>query len=443
MTLEAVEASLVTLSGGLSLADVSDAVGVLSWDFGVGKVAEVTIPAVDVDRALLKRGLLAEGTTLTYDGAPYQVAAVERDYKGVSVWLSVQARSRLARRLRNLTGPRRWENATPQTVITSLVKRAGGVAVVEPGAKRRTVNQKRTVGALALIESLASDTGVEWVEFDGQVFVGTPWWAFQGKTGLPTWGAAVDGSYTLARRDLEVTAFSARSSLDDRGQEASASLSVLPRGGVRLRPWHRVEVQKADRADNGVWLVTNVSFDEAKSSAVSVTLSRPVKASPKKGSQGSPGGSAAGSDAPIFDGGGGDWVANADKVPAGCARSPRAWVALAKSRVGDYYEPNRCARWVGDMTGWRPGNAWAYYVRASRKSPGDADPPIGSIVTWKPTGPGDGSPDWSGAGHGSIWGHVGIAIGGGQFISATGGSVQIDSLRGWGVADGYFGASLP
>ena len=56
--------------------------------------------------------------------------------------------------------------------------------------------------------------------------------------------------------------FSSRSSLDDRANAAEAQLVVESRRGSRVRPWHLVNVLKADDADNGDWLVSGVGFDE-------------------------------------------------------------------------------------------------------------------------------------------------------------------------------------
>ena len=55
--------------------------------------------------------------------------------------------------------------------------------------------------------------------------------------------------------------FSSRSSLDDRKNAAEAQLVVESRRGSRVRPWHLVNVLKADDADNGDWLVSGVGFE--------------------------------------------------------------------------------------------------------------------------------------------------------------------------------------
>lgn len=278
----------VQLSSGLYVVDLDDAIGGATFDFRTGAVSEFSFPAVDRDGRLSRRGLLREGVNLTWNGTPWQIVAIDRDYRGGDIWLTYTARSRLARRLRNMTGDRTAEKQTPQAWITSRVKRAGGVAVVQPGAGRVRIVQKRNQSVLDVIAALASDTGVEWVEFDGTFYVGTPWWAFQGKTGLPTWKASADGSGPLidVGNALSVTALSSRSSLDDRQNAAEASMTVEAARGRLVRPWHRVDITRADDADRGIWLVRDVQFAEGAESA-SLSLIRPLKSSPKSGSSGS------------------------------------------------------------------------------------------------------------------------------------------------------------
>lgn len=426
--LPAVGADDITLSDGLRLADIDDTFGAVTWDFGVGKVAEFTVPAVDIGGRLSQRRLLREGVTLRFDSQPWMIAACERDYRGEDIWLNWTARSRLARRLRNMTGPDSTRHVTPAGWIVPRVKKAGGVALVEPGAKRRHIVQKRNQSVLAVIESLASDTGVEWVEFDGQVFVGTAWWAFQGHTGLPTWEAAVTGQPSvLASRTLAVAGLQTRSSQDDRGQAATASMTVEPRDGVKVRPWHRINITGADADDNGLWLVTNNSFDN-KGPQASLSLQRPLKTHPKKGSQGN----GSGGDPSALDG---QWIDGADKVYPGCTRTPRQYVAFARSQKGQGFRESGCLAWVSialrgreGLGGYSARYVWKFAPSSAVKSPGDTSPPIGALVVWG-----------SGAGQGH--GHIGISTGGGQFISATGGAVVERSIQGF--TGDYLGAMTP
>lgn len=422
----------VQLASGMYLADITDAIGVTRWDFRVGAVSEFSFPAVDRNRQLSKRGLLREGVTLRWDGQVWQIAAVERDYKGEDIWLNFTARSRLARRLRNMTGKRSAEKSTPQAFIGAAVKKAGGLALVEPGAGSMRIVQKRDESVLDVIASIASDTGVEWVEHGNTFFVGTPWWAFQGNTNLPTWSVRTDGRESGFGRSLSMLSLSSRSSLDDRRNAAEASMTVEAATGSQVRPWHRVDVSRADAEDNGIWLVSDVTFDETTGSA-DLSLQRPLKSSPKKASQGTSkvDGVGDGGDLSSLDG---EWIQGADKVWPRCTRTPRQYVAWARSQVGQGFGYNQCLAWVSIAVSGTQGRG-GYYARyvwekapsSAVKSAGDTNPPIGAIVVWSaPTGGGAG--------------HIGISVGGGRFISATGGRVVELGIAGFGS---YYGAMTP
>ena len=422
----------VQLASGMYLADITDAIGVTRWDFRVGAVSEFSFPAVDRNRQLSKRGLLREGVTLRWDGQVWQIAVVERDYKGEDIWLNFTARSRLARRLRNMAGKRSAEKSTPQAFIGAAVKKAGGLALVEPGAGSMRIVQKRDESVLDVIASIASDTGVEWVEHGNTFFVGTPWWAFQGNTNLPTWSVRTDGRESGFGRSLSMLSLSSRSSLDDRRNAAEASMTVEAATGSQVRPWHRVDVSRADAEDNGIWLVSDVTFDETAGSA-DLSLQRPLKSSPKKASQGTSkvDGVGDGGDLSSLDG---EWIQGADKVWPRCTRTPRQYVAWARSQVGQGFGYNQCLAWVSIAVSGTQGRG-GYYARyvwekapsSAVKSAGDTNPPIGAIVVWSaPTGGGAG--------------HIGISVGGGRFISATGGRVVELGIAGFGS---YYGAMTP
>ena len=415
----------ILLRDGVRLADVTDGVGSVAWDYAVGAVAEMSFPAVDVGGRLAAAGLLTAGTTLTYEAAPWQVAAVERDYRRPDVWVTVTARSQLARRLRNMVGPDKSDGkVTPQQWITTRARKAGAQTVrVQAGASRRVITQKRNESVLAVIESLASDTGTEWVEYDGCLYVGTAWWALH-DLGLREWVAPLDGPRYAD--DLAVAGLTTRSSIDDRQEAATATLTVESATGIQVRPWQRVRLLGADQADNGLWLVTQNTWDDSTPSAT-ITLSRPLKSSPKKGSTGI--GST--DDPSALDG---EWIQGADRVWPHCTRTPRQYVAWARGQLGQGFRNNGCLAWVSIAVSGTEGRG-GYYARyvwekapaSAVKSPGNTSPPIGAIVVWGP-------PTGGGAGH------VGISVGGGRFISATGGRVVELSIAGFGS---YYGAMTP
>ena len=425
--------------GSRPLVDISENVGVASWDFRVGAVSEFSFPAVDRNRELMNRGLLREGVTLWWDGNVWQIAVVERDYKGDDIWLNFTARSRLARRLRNMAGDGKVvKKETPQSFIGRAVKKAGGAALVEPGAGRVQIVQKRGESVLDVIGNIASDTGVEWVEHGNTFYVGTPWWAFKEDLGLPTWTARADGTLPdIGDRVLSALTLSTRSSLDDRKNAAEAQMTVEIATGAKVRPWHKVNLTRADDADQGLWLVSDVTFDEVSGSA-DLSLVRPLKSSPKKGSTASSDSNSLSSDgtsATIADLDEKDgWIQGADKVWPRCTRTPRQYTAWALGQINQPFGNNLCLAWVSIAVSGSQGRGGLYakYVwekapASAVKSPGDTSPPAGAIVVWGPPTGGNA-------------GHIGISIGGGKFISATGGRVQILSIAGFGS---YYGAMTP
>lgn len=418
----------ILLTDGRALADVSDVVGESTVDFRVGQAGQVTIPVADAAK-VLRADLLGKGSRLVIDGDTFDVSVVSREY-GAQVAAELLARSSLVRALRKATGAKAGNKVTPQTWITAAVKAAGGSAVVQPGANRRRIVQRRNRSALSVIADLASDMSAEWCEHSNTIFVGTPYWALQGNTGLPTWPAEVDGE--------AVHRFTVRESDDDTRASATAEADLAREFGVKVRPWHRLTVRDAAFADdNGLWLVEAVTWTDNPARPVSVSLSRPLKSSIQKGSSSTAGagseftGDIAVGPAGFFDG--------ADKVWMNCTRTPRQFTKLALSQVGQPYENYRCLRWVSEMVSGRAGRGgdYARYVWQNRPAgtptTSSRTPAAGLIVVWDQEANG---------GHGGVAGHIGISIGGGRFVSATGGTVQIDTIAG-GWARGYFGAMAP
>lgn len=430
----------VTLSNGLALAEIADVFGGQSWSFGVGTVPEFTVPAVDLDRVLSRRGLLHDGAVLVNDGHRWEIAATEREYRGEDIWLTFTARSQFARRLRNMLGPDRQKGVTPGEWIRGKAKKAGGSALVEAGAKARLIVQKRNESVLAVIEALASDTSTEWV-FDGdRLLVGTSWWAFQGTPGLPLWPCPMDGRRFTFGEWLNPVSLSTRSSIDDRGQEATATLTVESDTGWKVRPWHRVDLSGADSADNGLWLVTEASREEGKPDTV-LTLSRPLKSAPKDGSSGKPNSAGIGGvgDYTIPEDG---WVPGADKTWRMCNKPPREIVAAAlrEQANGVGWGSGNCLNWVSHIcTGSPPyfgasgghGGLYARYVW-DKMPPGtphgsDRNAPAGALVVWR---------------HNSI-GHIAVSVGKGKMVTTANGPLQlmgIGDYMGWG---GYAGWMAP
>lgn len=276
----AVDLSGFTLSDGSNLVDVGDVVSRVSASWQVGAVAELRVDLVDKGAALAGHQLLELGTQLTWGPCLWQVGSVDRTLAAWGVAVSVACRSELAKSLRlSATRTRSDKNVTPQSWITRRVAELGGTAVVQAGASRRTITQKRGESVLDVITAQAATMETDWVEIDGVMYVGTPWWAYEGGTGLPVWQVT-----WMADPATDALALSGSVSEDDVTQGASASLTLPAAVGAQVRPWHRVEVSGAGAPLDGVWLVGDVSMDVGSNEPVSLSLSRPLQSAPKKGS---------------------------------------------------------------------------------------------------------------------------------------------------------------
>lgn len=268
-----------TLSSAKSLADVDHLVTGISVNWAAGTVAELTIELVDPAGALSSHGLLELGGALTWRGTPWQIGSVDRNLGTGRTTVTVAARSRLAKQLRLTSKPGATKNISPANWITKKVKAAGGKATCQAGARRRTIVQKKGQSVLDVINTLAQATETQWVEADGLFVCGTPWWAYQGGPGLPTW------SVTWGKAP-ETDAISIQSTVseDDKTQGASASVTLPFSVGAPIRPWHQVKLSGAGAPLDGLWLVGDLTLDLMAQGPVSLALSRPLKSSPKNGS---------------------------------------------------------------------------------------------------------------------------------------------------------------
>lgn len=288
-----IDLSEFTLASSKKIADVEHLITEISVNWAVGSVAELTISLVDPNGELSSHGLLTLGQTLSWKGTPWQVGSVDRTLAGPGrTGITVAARSQLGKQLRLTSNPGATKNISPANWITKKVKAAGGTAICQAGAKRRTIVQKKGESVLDVINALASTTETQWVEADGTLVCGTPWWAYEGGAKLPMWAVT-----WLQNPATDALSIQGTVSEDDKTQGASASITVPYSVGQPIRPWHQIQLAGAGSPLDGIWLVGDVTLDLGAEAPVSLALTRPLKTSPKNGSSkaGSSGGSSSGS----------------------------------------------------------------------------------------------------------------------------------------------------
>jgi hypothetical protein len=421
------------LVNGDRLALPDDVLGDITVAYGLGQAGEMTVALTDTKGQMTRSQLGLTGTSIVTGDGRWEVGGVKQTNLGqTAIAWDVRARSELARRLRKAKAEK--AKGVRSTVwVANRAKAAGGKCWTQPSQRKATVDPGSDETVMDIIDALASDLGWSWTEWDGNVLFMDPWWAWTEQPAyLPMWGVT-----WADRADTDALELETDLDDDDTATFGTGALSLPYAYGRRLRPMHTVDLRgdnlKGKRA--GTWLITGVGWTANRPEApVSVSIARPRKGIPQKRS------GAGSTDLPsIGDLGSGEWIEGKDRRWLNCTRTPEEYVRWAVARNNTGYAEARCLRWVSEAVsgGAGRGGLYARYVWEKRP-PGtpttsSRTPPIGAIVVWDQESKG---------GHGGVAGHIGISLGGGKFISATSGRVQILTISG-GWLGGYFGAMAP
>ena len=422
------------LINGKRMALPDDVLGDITYSFGLGQVAELGINLTDTKGVMTRSPLADLGTTIATTTGTWQAAGVRQANLGEdAVDWTIRARSALARELRKQQS-KKIRNIKTVDWVTNSVKAAGGQAFCQPSGRKAKLDPGSDDTVTTVIDALASDLGWSWAEYGGKFYFMDPWWAWtQQPRYLPMWGVT-----WADRAETDLLSIETDIDDDDTATRGTGSLSLPYRYGRRMRPLHTVDLRgkRLGGKRQGEWLVTDVSWtDNRPELGVSVSIARPRKGIPQARTSGGGDGGLP----PIGDLGEGQWIDGADKRWLNCTRTPRQYVAWAVARNGTGYADRRCLQWVSEAVSGAAGRGGMYARYVWEKRPAGTPttssrtPPIGAIVVWDQESKG---------GHGGVAGHIGISLGGGKFISATGGMVRVDRIEG-GWAQGYFGAMAP
>lgn len=418
------------LVNGDRLALPDDVLGDITVAYGLGQAGEMTVALTDTKGQMTRSQLGLTGTSIVTGDGRWEVGGVKQTNLGqTAIAWDVRARSELARRLRKAKAEK--AKGVRSTVwVANRAKAAGGKCWTQPSQRKATVDPGSDDTVMDIIDALASDLGWSWTEWDGNVLFMDPWWAWTEQPAyLPMWGVT-----WADRADTDALELETDLDDDDTATFGTGALSLPYAYGRRLRPMHTVDLRgdnlKGKRA--GTWLITGVGWTANRPEApVSVSIARPRKGIPQKRSGA---GSATGS---IGDLGDAQWIDGADRQWPGCNRTPKQIVGFAVDQVrnGAGFRENGCLAWMSiaasgstGLGGYSARYVWGYAPAGTPKSPGDTRPPAGAIVVW-------------GRGAGGGHGHIGVSIGSGRFISATGGRVQ--NLPIAGFTGDYLGAMSP
>lgn len=420
------------LVNGKQMALPDDILGDITVNYTIGQAGELTVALTDTKGQMTRSVLANTGTSIVTEDGSWEVGGIKQaNISDTAVSWDVRARSELARKLRKAKAEKA-KGIRSTTWATARVKAAGGQCLTQPSERKAAVDPGSDDTVIDVLDSLASDLGWAWTEWDGTVLFMDPWWAWTEQPAyLPMWAVT-----WADRADTDASALETDLDDDDTATFGTGSLSLPYAYGRQLRPMHTVDLRgdnlKGKRA--GTWLITSVAWTANRPEApVSVGIARPRKGIPQKRTSG-------GDPSASYENlGSGEWIEGADKRWLNCTRTPEEYVRWALARNNTGYTENACLRWVSEAVSgeYGRGGDYARYVWEQRPAgtptTSSRTPQIGAIVVWDQESKG---------GHGGVAGHIGISLGSGKFISATSGRVQILTISG-GWLGGYFGAMAP
>lgn len=282
MTARLPSTEILRIAGNKVRADLADNISEVTLDYGVGQVAELTIRVLDPTGRLDNTALVELGGTVTIAGSSgaWEVGAIDADY-GAGITWSYRCRSAVARQLRKRYKVGAEREVSPSEWVTRRVTELGGTITVQKSSKRIAIGQAGKEDAqstLDVINSLAGELEWSWVERDGRLLFGDPYWAYTGEAKTLTYPVTW-------KLDDNTDALSVSVSLSDDDTESAGSIDLtLPyRAGERIRPWDRLSITGIGRY-SGIWLVDTVAYPLDSIGPVSVSGSQPRKPRKKKGS---------------------------------------------------------------------------------------------------------------------------------------------------------------
>lgn len=261
------------------LAGLIDTVGL---DAATGQVAQLTVTSHDPGLVLASSPLADIGSTLRWksggEESLWDISAV--DVSAAATTVTVTARSLLAKRLRRRVRVRTARKVSPSEWVTSVVKGAGGRAIVQPSNLRGEIAQGDGVTEWEMISGLASDLGWSWVEWGGVVLFGSRLWAWTGASGRSRWTVTWCADEATDALDVSMS----QTADDPESTQVGTVLLPWTRGSM-VKPWDLVLLSGLGRWD-GWMLVEQVVASTDRVSGVELQVSVPRyvaqdKAAPK------------------------------------------------------------------------------------------------------------------------------------------------------------------
>lgn len=284
MTTRALDLGRIRIAGERVSASIAQAMTSVTLEYSVDAVSQLTLVAEDTKGTLLRSGLAAEGSIVTFDGDPWLVGATGSTWgQDNTRGHQLTCRSRVGRSLRRTYKASVERKVSPTDWVRRRVAAAGGTAVCQASSKQGTIAQtsgKDRQSELDVIASLAGDLEWSWVEYAGRLYFGSRYWAWGGglagqKDWKVTWSKNAGTDALAAELDVDS---------DDDTDRASGTVTLSYERGIQLRPWHRVQLAGYGSQFDGLWLVGNLTIAADMVSPITVEIARPRPPAKKSGS---------------------------------------------------------------------------------------------------------------------------------------------------------------
>lgn len=255
-------------------ANIRDATTQASISLSTSSPATMTMTVDDPRMTLMAGGLLTRGTSLDYADLEMVIRSVDADDPGTGNQVTVTARSEAWVRLKKQRGWKQWKNQTPASVVRGLGRAVGMKVVAQSSGKRRRITRGKKESSQGLIERYAGELNFLTFATGDTIYFGSPkWLTSHGPKRTVRWDRQTQRGTVSAGGTLVRQPAMRRAEDSPRGQ-AEMSAQFLGPGAETWRPGHVISLSGIP-GFTGSYLVNDVDIPGDANSPVTVSAAIP------------------------------------------------------------------------------------------------------------------------------------------------------------------------
>lgn len=272
----------VRVRGSKLHANIREATTLASISLSTTSPVTMNLTVDDPQMTLMAGGLLTRGASLDYADLELQIRSVDANDPGTGNVVALTARSEAWVRLKNQRGWKLWKNTSPASVVRTLGRGVGMKVVAQSSGKRRRITRGKKESSQGLIERYAGELNFLTFATGDTIYFGSPkWLARNGPKRTMQWDrfnrrGTVSAGGTLLRQP------SLRRAEDSPRGQAEMTALFLGDGAETWRPGQVIDFAGAP-GFSGRYLVNDVQIPGDANEPVSVTAAIPTSL---KGSSG-------------------------------------------------------------------------------------------------------------------------------------------------------------